>query len=180
MAKVSIIIATYNRQKHLQLLLDCLALQTYQDFEIIIMDEGNPEANEIIASNKIKIIKCEDYNDWGQTAKEKALEYAVGEYVMFPNDDAYYVPIALEVMVGGMENNDMVYCDWLFDNHGYSKIDVMPIIGMIDVGGFMTKTRIVRELGWFNKGSCGDGYLIQAIANKYKHKKVNGVLYVKN
>jgi len=141
------------------------------------MDEGN---NKRITSSKIRTIKCKDYNDWGQTAKEKALEYAKGEYVMFPNDDAYYVPTALEVMVKGMEGSDMVYCDWLFDNQRYNKVEVQPKVGMIDIGGFMTKTKIVKELGWFNKGNCGDGHLIQAIANKYKHKKVEGVLYVKN
>ena len=182
---ISIIIATYNRPIHLRSFVISLALQTYRDFEVIVMDEAQDEKTKKLNKKfckelKVKYHQCPDFNDWGQTAKEKALDFVKGEYVMFPNDDAYYVPTALEVMVKGMEGSDMVYCDWLFDNQGYNKIEVQPKVGRIDVGGFMTKTKIVKELGWKDKGNEGDGKLIEAIANKYKHKKVEGVLYVKN
>lgn len=169
-----------------------LEVQTYQDFRVIVLDESvDPK---ITAKNmklckplrRVNHVKCSDYNDWGQTAKERAIlslsEHAnnIDSLVIVPNDDAYYVPTAFAEFVKGMEGNDMVYCDWLWDMDRYKPQQALPTTGRIDVGGFMTRVGIIKDLGWNDKGPEGDGKLIERIAEKYKVNKAEGILYVKN
>lgn len=57
---VSIVIPTYNRTSFLKLTLESVIRQTFQDFEIIIVDDGTPnDDNQILCKpiEKVKFIK---------------------------------------------------------------------------------------------------------------------------
>jgi glycosyltransferase involved in cell wall biosynthesis len=104
---VSIIIPTYNRSALLkQALASCLE-QTYQDFEIIVVDDGSTDDTkqtvESLNSKKIRYIYQE--NCGRSKARNKAISLAQGKYITFLDSDDEYMPNKLEVGVSALNQN---------------------------------------------------------------------------
>lgn len=189
---VSLMISTFERPTQLTLLLAALQVQTMPHWEALVLDE-NPRklaapVVEYFRDPRIRYVTCPHGNDWGQTSKFRAAQTkARGQWFMFPNDDAYYVPTALHTFthtaIGW--NLELVYANWLYDQMGYQAWSVKPQTGHIDVGGFMVKrdlfARAVAE-GWWKTGvQTGDGEFIEKLVSSgAKHGRAPGVLYVKN
>lgn len=104
---VSIIIPTYNRSHLLkEALLSCLA-QTYQDFEVIVVDDGSTDDTkqvvESLGNDKIKYVY--QTNCGRSKARNKAIKMAQGKYITFLDSDDCYLPNKLEVNVKALEEN---------------------------------------------------------------------------
>lgn len=87
--KVSIIINTYNRAKHLKNLLEELENQTYPYFEIVVVNGPSNDETTVVLSkyiNKIKILNCPEANL--SMSRNIGIENAAGDYVAFMDDDA--------------------------------------------------------------------------------------------
>ncbi|HJD55965.1 MAG TPA: glycosyltransferase [Rickettsia endosymbiont of Pyrocoelia pectoralis] len=108
---VSVIIATYNRDKFIGEAVQSILNQTYKDFEIIIVDDGsNDSTKEIIASLKDPRINYYYQENKGRSkARNKALELARGKYITFLDSDDLYLPNKLEIQVDYMEKNSDIY-----------------------------------------------------------------------
>ena len=100
---ISIIIPLYNAEKYIKKNIDELLLPTYQNFEIIIVDDGstdnsykvvNDNYKTQINSGKIKIIKQDNFG--APAARNKGMEIAKGEYYIFLDADDYYSKEAIE------------------------------------------------------------------------------------
>lgn len=82
--KISVVIRTYNEQKHIRDVLDSLKRQTYDNYEVIILDSESTDQTLNIASEynvRIEHIKKEDFNY--SYASNKCVEYATGDIVCF-------------------------------------------------------------------------------------------------
>lgn len=82
--KISIVIRTYNEQKHIRDVLESLKRQTYDNYEIILLDSESTDQTLNIASEydvKIEHIKKADFNY--SYASNKCVEYANGDIVCF-------------------------------------------------------------------------------------------------
>ena len=91
----SIIVPTYNRSNEVVKLLKTILVQTYQDFEIIVIDDGSTDDTEgkidsIFKGNaQVKYIKQE--NSERAAARNHGVRLARGEYVnFFDSDDLMY------------------------------------------------------------------------------------------
>lgn len=189
---LSIIILS-DRPDCLRGLLAALAIQTRIDFEIVVLDQGGGRSADLFdrwscetgrLGHDVGAFRVMNFRDWGQTVKfDAARDRARGEYVMFPNDDSYYVPTFVDRMLGAAERHDLdlVLCNWVFDKYGYIPYDAKPQTGHFDVGGFIARRALVVADGWTDRGSEGDGKLVERIvAGGAKWGKVPGYLYVKN
>ncbi len=102
---VSILISCYNYQDYVERCLDSCKKQTFQDFEIIIVDDASGDNSaevieEYIEKNKnlkIKFIGLEK-NGGPAVAKGTALSYATGEYVIFIDCDDWMDENCLSVL----------------------------------------------------------------------------------
>lgn len=128
MLKVSVIIPNYNHALFLDRRIESVLSQTFQDFEIIFLDDTSTDnSKEVFAkyeSNpKITHAIFNEQNS-GSTFKQwnKGFSLAAGEYVWIAESDDYASPQFLEKLVMVMEqNNDVgfVYCQsCLVDNKG--------------------------------------------------------------
>ena len=94
MIKVSVIIPTHNRPEYVGRAIKSVLNQTYQDFEIIVVDDGlekraEPVINKITDS-RIKYIKHEQEKG-GSAARNTGIRAAQGEYIAFlDNDDVCF------------------------------------------------------------------------------------------
>ena len=91
MNKVSIIVPIYNTEKYLKACLDSIINQTYQNLEIILIDDGSTDNSGKIIDDyakKDKRIKAIHQKNAGQSAaRNRGLKEASGEYISFIDSD---------------------------------------------------------------------------------------------
>lgn len=134
MPKVSVVIPTCNRPYLIKRTLDSVLKQSFQDFEIIVVDDGIKEsAEEAVKSYndaRIKYIKHE-VNKGGGAARNTGIKNAIGEYIAFLDDDDEWALEKLEKQVKAFETCEnkvaVVFCGVriLYDEGKIEKI-VLP------------------------------------------------------
>lgn len=110
---ISIIIPTYNRLYRLGELIEALSIQTFKDFEVIIVNDCGEHVDRIknlYSSLKIKIINMAE-NRYHVHARNEGVLNATGDYIMLIDDDDLIVPNHLETMLGYIDGYDLVYSD---------------------------------------------------------------------
>jgi len=105
---VSICIPTYNGESFLKECLDSCVSQTFDDYEIIICDDGSQDATIKIteqyakSNNKIRFFKNE--KNLGLVANwNKCIEYAKGKWIKFVFQDDYITQNCLQKFVDSIE-----------------------------------------------------------------------------
>lgn len=117
MPKVSVIIPSYNHEKFLQKRLDSVFNQTYQDFEVILLDDCSQDKSpEILKSyknhDKVSHLDINRKNSGSPFSQwQKGMEYAEGEYIWIAESDDWAELNFLERCIEKLEaGSDLVYC----------------------------------------------------------------------
>lgn len=114
MPKVSVIIPVYNAEKFLHRCLDSMFSQTYQDFEIMCINDCSPDNSlSILREYEEKypkqMIVIDNEKNIGQgLSRKKAIDVCKGEYIAFIDSDDYVDLDYLETYVKEMESHN---CD---------------------------------------------------------------------
>lgn len=104
MELISIIIPVYNVEKYLNRCIDSIVNQTYENLEIILVDDGSKDRSGTICDDykrkdqRIKVIHKE--NGGLGFARNSGLDIATGEYVTFIDGDDYIGKTHIEEMLG--------------------------------------------------------------------------------
>ncbi len=112
--RISVIIPVYKVEKYLHTCVDSVLRQTFQDFEIILVDDGSPDNCPALCDeyaggdSRIRVIHKE--NAGLGMARNSGLDISSGEYVCFIDSDDYIAPNTLEYCYGlaAKENADQV------------------------------------------------------------------------
>lgn len=100
--KVSIIVPVYNCKKALNRCLDSLVNQTLSEIEILLIDDGSSDgSSEICQDYSNRYTNCKYYyqcNGGVSKARNKGIEEATGEYIIFSDSDDYYEINAAELL----------------------------------------------------------------------------------
>ena len=114
---ISVIVPCYNQGQYLDEAVDSILAQTYQNFEIIIINDGSTEPESIKILNNYQKPKTQVIHTSNQgvcRARNTAIETAQGKYI-FPLDaDDKIAPTYLEKALKIIENNfdvGIVYCE---------------------------------------------------------------------
>jgi glycosyltransferase involved in cell wall biosynthesis/predicted SAM-dependent methyltransferase len=105
--KVSVIIPTYNRASLVIEAIDSVISQTYQDYEIIVIDDGSTDNTpDVLAaySKKVKYVRL-PHSGKPATARNAGLSIAEGEYVAFLDSDDRWLPTKLEQQIPILESD---------------------------------------------------------------------------
>ncbi|MBR7131196.1 MAG: glycosyltransferase [Lentisphaeria bacterium] len=104
---VSVGVSAYNRKDLLRLCLASLLAQSYQNCEIIVVDDGSTDGtNEMMAAEfpQIRYIRQENAGD--AAAKNHAAREASGKYIVFNDSDDLFLPQAVEKLVAALPDDD--------------------------------------------------------------------------
>lgn len=110
MAKFSVIIPVYQVEEYLQECVSSILEQTYQDFEVILVDDGSPDGCPEICDNlqkqdrRIRVIHKE--NGGLGSARNAGMEIAQGEYLFFLDSDDFVAPNLLEILCKCIEQHE--------------------------------------------------------------------------
>ncbi len=116
MNKVSIIVPNYNHEKFLVQRMESILSQTYQDFEIIILDDCSTDGSRLIIekyrnNNKVSDV-IYNVNNGGSAFLQwkRGISAAKGEYIWIAESDDYCDPNFLELAVDKLQNGfDLFY-----------------------------------------------------------------------
>lgn len=109
--KVSVIIPVYNSEKYISKCIESVLNQTFQDFEIIVINDGSKDNSQSILENykqkySEKIVLVKQQNMGVSKTRNKAIEMARGEYIMFIDNDDYIDKDYIENFVKEIENGN--------------------------------------------------------------------------
>lgn len=112
--KISIIVPIYNAEKTLRKCIEALVSQTYQNIEIILVNDGSDDSSLLICreyemrDQRIKVI--DKLNEGVSTARNYGIEVATGRFIMFCDSDDWAEPDWCEVLIANYEPGCLVMC----------------------------------------------------------------------
>lgn len=100
MTKVGVVIPVYNGERFLREALDSVFVQTFQDFEVICVDDGSTDGSlEIIRSYGSRVTVISQTNAGGCAARNAGVRRATAPYIAFLDQDDRWYPRKLEQQV---------------------------------------------------------------------------------
>ena len=111
---ISVIIPVYNCEKYIKKCVDSVLNGTYQDFEILLInDESTDNSLEVIKELEKKDFRIKVYDESHSGVsgiRNKGIRYASGEYIAFIDGDDYVEKEYLEELIKPMINDEV---DWV-------------------------------------------------------------------
>lgn len=192
---LTVYITNYNYGKYIKQSIESVLVQTFQDFELFIIDDGSvDDSKEIIEqyrdNPKINIIYQQ--NKGLNVTNNIAMRASVAKYIMRLDADDFLTPDALEIMVSTLENDTdlgLVFPDYYYTNddgiitgeeirHDFDK-DVSLFDQPAHGACTMIRLENLRMLGGYNESfTCQDGYdLWIKFIMHYKVTNINKPLF---
>ena len=150
---ISVIIPLYNQAGSIAQALDSVLAQEYQDFEIVVVDDGSTDGGASVVENygdaRIRLVR--QANAGVSAARNRGIEEARGEYVAFLDADDEWMPEYLSVQYELVQKYPQ--CDVFVTNYEFHNED-----------GVVTPTRI-NKLSFDTEDGILDNYFEVAISS---------------
>lgn len=156
--KLSIIIPAYNVEEYIGACIDSILSQSYENYEVIVIDDGSSDRTvEIVreySKKDTRVKLLQQKNSGPSRARNTGIECASGDYILFmDSDDMYKTSDALGIIGGKCKDVDVVA-------YGWEEFD---------------ETRLLDTMLEFPKATCeAEDYL----KGDYSEKKYSGVEYL--
>lgn len=121
---ISVIVPVYNVEAYFDRCMESLVGQTYEEFEIIVIDDGSTDGSGLLCdkwAEKDKRVKVFHQENRGLSAvRNRGLELAGGEYILWVDSDDYVEKNYLEKLSEAYTSTgaDMVMCSFYTDIDG--------------------------------------------------------------
>lgn len=114
--KVSVIIPSFNRYDYLLNAIDSIQNQTYDNYEIIVVNDGSTEAgyqsNELKSVSRVIHVDRNNTPDWGGSrpaVRNYGISEASGDFIAFLDDDDLWLPTKLERQLSEMNSKNISF-----------------------------------------------------------------------
>lgn len=121
---VSVIIPLYNAEKYIGECLDSVLAQTFQDFEVIVVDDASTDNSRAVVESyvekfggRLTVTNLKENSGSGAMPRNKGLLLSQGEYIFFLDADDMITPTALEELYALAKDYkaDVVYCEKFYN-----------------------------------------------------------------
>ena len=117
--KVSIIVPVYNIENYIRVCVESILAQTYESFELILVDDGSKDNSGILCDeyaaidSRVKVIHKE--NGGVSSARNAGLQQAKGEWIMYVDGDDWIEPDMIESLIEAAKATeaDLVFSDFI-------------------------------------------------------------------
>jgi glycosyltransferase involved in cell wall biosynthesis len=106
---VSVIIPTYNHASYLKKAISSIQEQTYANIEIIVMDDGSTDNTKDLISDLRDIRYFYQENAGLSAARNNAIAYSQGEYLLFLDADDWLYPDAVSIQMSYLSVDPELY-----------------------------------------------------------------------
>lgn len=146
---VSVIIPTYNTAEYIGQALDSVLAQTFKDYEIIVINDGSPDTEElerVLAPYRERIVYLKQENRGVGGARNAGIQVARGPLIAQLDPDDLWEPDYLEVQVAAMRSDptiDLLYPNALIfgdaPDAGRNFMDICPSEGEVTFESLVTQ-----------------------------------------
>lgn len=191
---VSIVLATWNRSGQLRDAIESVIAQTWEHWELIVVDDGSWDDTHVVASvvtqrdPRVKYLPRE--HEGVSAARNAGIAVAAGEFVTFIDSDNTWLPHFVEEMMIGLRDSDAVAGFATLESHDansrryrQSEVDdeVLALGNLIDLNTLIVRRTVLETTGGFDTSlsRAVDYDLIMAIsrAGRIQHVPILGAVY---
>lgn len=167
MPKISVIIPVYNSEIYIAACLDSVLKQTFDDFEIIVVDDGSSDSTPLIlkeyAARDARVIVLHQMNSGKPSiARNTGIIRSTGTYITFLDADDIYEKTKLEReynLLNSYDNIDVVFSDMYLQ----SSAGVKDKNTYLQKAGFYRKAeRLLKPLGDNGYLCSEDSYILMS------------------
>lgn len=177
---VSVIIPVYNSQEYLPRCIESICAQTFERFELILVDDGSTDQSGLICDyyekkdSRIRVFHQD--NNGAASARNKGIRAANGKYLMFCDSDDIVSSMWIEHLIAYMEDEDVLpigsYCNNMKQLGKFKEIPKIDsqivdssnyfLFNQMGIAGFLCNALYCREIVVKNnifmreKHLCGD------------------------
>jgi len=169
MKLISIVLPTYNRKFCIANSIESILNQTYQNWELVIVDDASTDCTteyikEHYKDARIRVLSNNE-NRGANYSRNKGIANSKGELITFIDSDVVYDDNKLEKQISVLESNQE--CEWMFSNFRFqfgnlkcnllnkTKIESIQnngIINELSFGNFIDTSSIMLRKRILNKG----------------------------
>lgn len=166
--KVSVITPSYNSEKYISETIASVRKQTYQDWELIIVDDCSTDntcaiiEKNIKEDSRVKLIR-QEHNAGAAQARTRAMENATGRFIAYLDADDIWLPQKLEMQVKFMlEHNIGFSCTSyeVINDRGESLNKKIHMLPKVDYVGFLTNNLLQTVGIMVDTAIIGKEYLV--------------------
>jgi len=163
--KVSVILPVYNQADMIDESIESILSQTYQNFELIIVNDGSTDGVENVLkkySNDTRIIILNQENQKLPTALNNGFHFATGGYFTWTSADNIMLPRQLEVLVQYLEENPtkgMVFSNYMVINNEGDPLNDLSFRPQNQDKNDINIMRLPNNVTFENLHDSGDNYI---------------------
>ncbi|NQX44620.1 glycosyltransferase family 2 protein [Paenibacillus tritici] len=194
--KTTIIVPVFNGEAYIETCLECLINQSYNNLEIIVVDDGSTDNTkkyiELYMEKDSRVLLVEQKNQGVSSARNKGLSYCTGEYVCFVDCDDTIDRDYCKIMIGYMnENIDAVVCgvrvsyngEFTEDSPYYSTVSgeaaCLNILEQRNVSGFIWNKLFRTSVFQLREICFPEGLIYEDLLVCYEYfRSVHSVQYI--
>lgn len=117
---ISVIVPVYNTEKYIEKTIQSLLLQTFKDFEVILVNDETPDnaialAESMLSQNSCQYETVHQKNSGLGESRNNGVKHASGEWLLFLDSDDILQPETFELMknvVADNEDTNIVFTDF--------------------------------------------------------------------
>jgi len=163
---VSIITPSYNSIKFIEETISSVLAQTYQNWEMLIVDDVSSDGSDKIIESyvkrdsRIKLIRLNE-NSGPAVARNRAIQEATGRYIAFLDSDDSWLPQKLEKQLGFMQENNlyMTYSSYYTMDENSKYINTRVVKEMISYRDMLKSNHIGNLTGIYDVDFFGKIFL---------------------
>lgn len=180
---ISVIVPVYNVEKFLTRSIESILNQSYQNLELILINDGSVDNSGVICKQyaaKDKRIRYYEQENHGQGyTRARGIELAKGDFIAFVDADDYTLPMMYELMLMSIheDKSDVSVCQWNYElpngNHTINNRiyddSFYGVKSSLEFAKYLYKYRI-KETG----SGYGNGVYVSPWNKLYKKTLLNG------
>lgn len=197
---VSVVIPMYNEADNVGATLSSLSHQTYDDFQIIVVDDGSNDGSVLVAKNRLADIEgdhevLENTTNLGQSfSRNRGAMHADGEYIVFHDADDLSTPNRFAKQVRFLEENSSVGVVgggyfYVNPNRGQREVKVRPTDDesiregmarecMVNLGTAMFRREALFGTGLFESDNVEGYELIVNVGTEWSFANLSEPIYL--
>lgn len=160
-AMVSVIVPVYNVEGYLKRCIESIIGQTYDDWELLLIDDGSTDSSGSICDryvsgdDRIKVVHTA--NGGVSVARNIGLEISCGEWVAFIDSDDYVSPTYLSDMLEAADEAEIVVSGWKQGNivrsfpaksiNHSNYLEIFTYKAFLNIWGKLIKYEAIRRAG---------------------------------
>ncbi|MCC9043476.1 glycosyltransferase [Myroides sp. M-43] len=152
---ISVIVPIYNVEDYLGECLDSIINQSYENLEIILINDGTPDNSAEIcreyAARDNRIVFLEKENGGLSSARNFGLDHATGDYISFIDSDDFIHEDYFKILIEYTEDHELIFCNFsaYYANQPQHEITIEDFNSFESVT--FTSTELLKQISTFKR-----------------------------